>query len=342
MSRKVVFNIDDFCDNDWQIMDYLFVLKEKYPGFKVTLFTISSRISIDHLSTAKKMGWIELPVHGFNHSPKEMLTLSKINIAKGFSEIDFSMFARGFRAPYWLMTEQCIECCNEFKMWVAIHHTKNNPAWKNLCEYGYYYPIDRDDFECWYAHTYNVKDELPNLLEKWPSDQQFVFVSEALQRVVKLNFCSGINPKTGFVNLDMKDLAASFPGYDMRMWNFSDGLKIFGDNSVDAATVSHGLMFLRTEEYLEFFAEVRRVLKSGGVFRVTEDDCENPDCGKYGLPSRNPPSETGPKMMRTELMKAGFDVYDLPWNETHWIDNTLIQHFHGDPPRVFSMEAIKK
>jgi hypothetical protein len=181
MSRKVVVNIDDFCDSEWPIMNCLFTLKERYPDFKVTLFTIPFRTSHAHLSDAKKAGWIEVAVHGFNHSPQEMLTLSKEDIIKGFSRIDFSMFVRGFRAPYWLMNEMVIECCNEFRMWLAIHHTKNPDSWKDLAKYGYYYPRDMDNFECWYAHTYNIKDELPNLLKKWSPDQEFAFVSEAVE-----------------------------------------------------------------------------------------------------------------------------------------------------------------
>jgi hypothetical protein len=91
------------------------------------------------------------------------------------------LFTRGFRAPYWLMNEQVIECCNQYGMWLAIHHTKNPETWKALAKHGYYYPRDTDDFKCWYAHTYNIKDELHDLLTKWPEDQEFSFVSEAIE-----------------------------------------------------------------------------------------------------------------------------------------------------------------
>ncbi len=361
MKKAVVFNVDDFCDNEWGLMDCFEAMKARYPKFKVTLFTISFKISHEHLVTMAEAGWIETAVHGFNHIPNkdmrgEMLTLSKEKVLEGFSKLDFSLFTRGFRAPYWLMSEETIECCNQFGMWVAIHHTKNPVEWRSLAKHGYYYPRNTNAFECWYGHTYDIRRELPGLLEKWPVDQEFAFVSEAVQMETKLNLGAGINPRKGFINLDINpDLPARFPDYDMRIWNIRDGLvdvlnlPEIEAESVDAITESHTLMYLRVEEYEKFFRDVFWVLRKGGVFRITEDDCENPDCGKYGLPwhgeelkESGPPSITGPKMMRAELEKVGFEVHDmLKWGETLWIDNSLQQNHHGGIPRVFYMEAVK-
>jgi len=346
MSQKIIFNIDDFCDNEWGIMEYLNTLKNRYPDFRVTLFTVPFKISTENLLIAKETGWIELAVHGFNHIPDEMLILGKEEILEGFSKVDFSIFTKGFRAPYWLLNEQVIECCNKFGLWVALHHQKNESSWRTLCEHGYYYPKAQNGFKCWYGHTYDIREKLSELLEIWPEDQKFGFVSEAIQKeaieMIKLNLGGGINPLKGFINLDIQDLASRFPGYTMKVWNFREGLNhIFKAGSVDAATVSHALMYLKVEEYLKFFIEVYVALKPGGVFRITEDNCENPDCQKYGLPWHNPASITGPNMMQRELMKVGFEVYHVGRDETRWKDKSLIQHFHGHPPRVFHMEAIK-
>ena len=343
--RKIVFNIDDFCDRDWPIMDHLFALKKRYPNFKVTLFTIPFKISREHLLEAKSTGWIELAVHGFTHIPKEMLVLNREEIVKGFSTIDFSLFTRGFRAPYWLLNEEVIECCNLFKMWVALHHTKNDGSWKNLCQHGYYYPRDTENLECWYAHTYDIKNELAGLLKKWEPDREFAFVSEAIQKIIKLNFGIGYHPIAGFINLEFNleyiERSRS-EDCDVRECDLRDGLGMFNDGSADAATISHTLMYLKDEEYLKFLTEVYRVLRAGGVFRVTEDNCEHPNCGEHRLPWPDKISVTGPKMMRVELKKAGFEVHDVGPDETLWADKSLIQRFHGDPPRVFHMEGVKK
>jgi hypothetical protein len=336
--RRIVVNVDDFCDRDWGIMDHLFALREKYPGFKITLFTIPFRTSQAHLQEAKDTGWIELAVHGLHHSPREMLGLSKSAVLDGFSKIDFSVFARGFRAPYWLMNEETIDCCNQFRMWIAPHHTKNPLSWRALAKGGYYYPRDTDYFECWYAHTYDTKRELPGLLEKWPVEQEFAFVSEAVK--IKLNLGAGINPLKDFINLDKQDLAAQFPDHDVRQCDIRDGLKMFGNNSVDAVTASHFWMYLKIDDYQKIISEVYRVLRVGGVLRVTEDDCDYRH-QSYAV------SETNPRMMKEELERAGFEAHEVRThdgtpNETFWIDDSLVQEFHGFPPSVFHVEAVKR
>lgn len=171
--------------------------------------------------------------------------------------------------------------------------------------------------------------------------------------MLKLNLGCGGKPKEGFINLDIRsDLKRIFLDrynkgtdlfYTIEQWDFRNGLKDYPDESVDAITESHALMYLEVAEYENLFKEIYRVLKNKGVFRVTEDNCERSEeeLRQDGLPWGQPASVTGPKMMRNELSKVFSTIYDVSSEQTYFFDNSLVQQFHGAPPRVFHMESIK-
>ena len=153
--------------------------------------------------------------------------------------------------------------------------------------------------------------------------------------MVKLNLGAGRRNTwlEGFVNLDKK--------YG---WNFQDGLKRYNDNSVDAITISHALMYLSEPEILTFLKEVYRVLKINGVIRISEDNCEEKASDTYLVGWKGAISLTGPKMMRDLLELAGFEVYDMTKDNSLYKDNSLCQNLHerNNPKRIFFLEGIKK
>lgn len=148
--------------------------------------------------------------------------------------------------------------------------------------------------------------------------------------MLKLNLGCGKKRLKGFDNLDKR--------YG---WDFKNGLS-YDDDSIDAITISHSLMYLTIEELNWFLGECWRVLKRGSWIRITEDNTEDPESDTYKTGWKNEAKcLTGPKQMRESLEDAGFDVYDVSPEETNFIDKTLIQQFHGDLPRVFHIEGKK-
>ena len=144
---------------------------------------------------------------------------------------------------------------------------------------------------------------------------------------LKLNLGCGKNKLDGFVNLDRKE-----------GWKFQDGLSNYYDDSIDAITISHALMYLDDAELKTFLTEAYRVLKVDGIIRIVEDNVGEGGRKKWWSAR----ILTNAKMMREFLEGARFEVYDVKLDETHYIDNSLIQRFHGDPPKTFHMEGIKK
>ncbi|MEO6508400.1 MAG: methyltransferase domain-containing protein, partial [Patescibacteria group bacterium] len=153
------------------------------------------------------------------------------------------------------------------------------------------------------------------------------------EKIIKLNLGSKQRKLPGFDNLDK-----------IFGWHFQDGLPQYGDNSVEGITISHALMFLTLAELETFMGEMWRVLKNGGVVRITEDDTENPKSSMYktGNIKSGPNCLTGPKMMRTYLEKAGFTVYDVDRETTHFHDKSLMQAYRGGAPKFFFIEGVKE
>jgi predicted SAM-dependent methyltransferase len=125
-------------------------------------------------------------------------------------------------------------------------------------------------------------------------------------------------------------------------WLFQDGIECL-DNSVDAITEGHALMWLKTDELVTFLKECYRVLKPGGVMRITQDDACNPKSDTYHTGWKNRQIVTCPTVFHNALEEAGFTVYHCGAKETHYKNDDLLQDTHqfGNPDRVFYIEGVK-
>lgn len=144
--------------------------------------------------------------------------------------------------------------------------------------------------------------------------------------MVLLNLGCGKHKLDGFINLD-KDMG----------WAFESGLD-FKDGSVDGITISHALMYVHDNDWMRVFHEFYRVLRDGGVLRITEDNTADPESERYGG-HFDAVSMTYPEKIADYLVSAGFKVY--AGRGTMFMDNRLMQSFHGMPPKVFHIEGIK-
>lgn len=87
-------------------INFLFYWKAKFPKFKITLFTIPNKTSREMISLLEKhKDWIELAVHGFNHSSNfecydwdydKTIDLMSLPLARGY--------VKNFKAPGWTIT----------------------------------------------------------------------------------------------------------------------------------------------------------------------------------------------------------------------------------------------
>jgi ubiquinone/menaquinone biosynthesis C-methylase UbiE len=147
---------------------------------------------------------------------------------------------------------------------------------------------------------------------------------------VKLNLGAGAHPLDGFENLD--------PTYDG--WTFTDGLPFAPDATVEAITVSHALMMVPLPDWPDVFEEFARVLKPGGVIRITEDATDDRRSSRYGG-FHDAVTLTSRSLVRVHLEMVDLTVEDVAPGFSHFRDDSLIQQWHGAPPKVFAIEGLK-
>ncbi len=138
------------------------------------------------------------------------------------------------------------------------------------------------------------------------------------------------HPMPGCVNLD-KALG----------WYFEDGLPQYRDNTVDGITVSHACMYIHDDDWPRVFAEFARVLKPGGIIRITEDDTINPASSRHGGWKGSEPAicQTSADKVKRALWRVGLRATDV--NEDESKLPALRQAQHGAPPHVFFVEGVK-
>lgn len=142
---------------------------------------------------------------------------------------------------------------------------------------------------------------------------------------MKLNLGAGAHELDGFVN----------HGPDNDGWTFQFGLA-YPDGSVAGITVSHSLMYLPLPLWPRAFAEMARVLEPGGVLRVTEDATDDRESERYGG-WHDAVTLTSRTLVKTHMELAGLTVS----RKRKPLDESLVQAWHGEPPKVFAIEAVK-
>jgi len=140
------------------------------------------------------------------------------------------------------------------------------------------------------------------------------------------------HPMPGCVNLD-KSMG----------WRFEDGLGQYWDASIDGITISHALMYVAAEAWPALFKEFARVLRPGGVLRITEDDTENPESSRHGGWRGSQPAvaQTSARLVLEAMAAAGLHASEVTRDTSARADKVLSQAQHGDPPDVFFAEGVK-
>lgn len=87
-------------------LNFLFYWKAKYPRFKITLFTIPNKTSREMVQLLKRNeDWIELAVHGFNHSSNfECFDWDYDKTKELMDKLYIKGYTKNFKAPGWTIT----------------------------------------------------------------------------------------------------------------------------------------------------------------------------------------------------------------------------------------------
>jgi hypothetical protein len=187
-----VVDLDDQCDA-WDALPYLLAIKEKFPKFKVTLFTIPGECSRPHLLKLKQYDWIELALHGWihrindEHSPLEMkdwggtLTHSYLHMIEGWYS---GIFAKGLKAPGWQISDDTYRVLIDREYWIMDQHYNDDRRPTGMRVYHLNEPGNI------HGHTWDCNGGCDNSIErlieegafdKITQEDDFKFVSEAVK-----------------------------------------------------------------------------------------------------------------------------------------------------------------
>jgi ubiquinone/menaquinone biosynthesis C-methylase UbiE len=155
---------------------------------------------------------------------------------------------------------------------------------------------------------------------------------------MRLNLGCGDILLQGFVNIDIKNIGG-VAELDIR-----EELPYL-DDSIEGITISHTLSSIAEVHYPSMFRDFYRILEDGGVIRITDDN-HNQSIERFAELNFNAPEfkgRTSPTVMRKYLKNAGFEVFDVTFNETHFKNKSLIQVNHGrtDKEIYFHIEGVK-
>lgn len=205
LPMKVVFDLDDFSVLRNR-RDLLTTLKEHYPNFKVSMFTIPydyeyemSDLRLTRETELKfihnNLDWIQIIPHGLTHIPREFekcdaetMEMVLKSIGEAFKK-DGLPYEKGFKAPYWLWNTEVTKVLDDNGWWGAIDPNQPDmPRTKKYYEYKYSIDTDfwtkNDEVLKIHGHMTlpsknNLEDCLLNLF-KLPNDVEFEYVTEHL------------------------------------------------------------------------------------------------------------------------------------------------------------------
>ena len=183
--KKVSLDLHDFSILNNR-MDLLFQLKEFFPNFKVSMFTIpwdyrqeknsSQRVYRDEAlkKIKENLDWIQIIPHGLIHLENEMkdcdYTTFRHGVIPSIDEVfkkDGLPYEKGFCAPHWTWTPEVCNALDDAGWWGAIDrnqpdmpktkrtytytHSLNEPFWEStedvLNLHGHIDGVSKNDLE---------------------------------------------------------------------------------------------------------------------------------------------------------------------------------------------------
>lgn len=198
-----IFDFDDM-RQDENALDYLFRMKARWPGFKVTLFTIPMQCSRSFLSAVSEIDWIQLAVHGWEHKKCECETWdfdTALTYLKTVEEWKNSkgdaVFVRGFKAPNWRLKQPTVDALVAREgYWLADNpDPASNPHGVVVPDTLPRYFFSSNDFAigmnasryhrehghigCLDCHN-DIRQTFHHLMDKYPEDQEFAFIDDVM------------------------------------------------------------------------------------------------------------------------------------------------------------------
>jgi len=184
-------------------LELLFKLKEHFPNFKVSLFTVPIDKSSDWgpylirgdiITYIRELDWIQLVPHGLTHEGSELrkcdyerFKYEILPAVRETFEVNGLTYVRGFCAPHWKWTDGVVKVLDEEGWFGAVDRDKEMPCPKIFYKYNFLLnePFWEHDGDLkLHGHIYGTKNDVGlcfNNLMKLPLDTEWHFVTDFLE-----------------------------------------------------------------------------------------------------------------------------------------------------------------
>lgn len=104
--KELVLDFDDMENKyDRNGLNFLFYWKAKYPKFRVNMFAIPGRMTLEFVTFIKSLDWIQLCVHGWKHDDNfEVLRWDEYTANLYLEKAEKMGFEKVFKSPGWQIT----------------------------------------------------------------------------------------------------------------------------------------------------------------------------------------------------------------------------------------------
>lgn len=199
---KIALEFDDFSPRNTSF-GVLEDIKDHYPHFKVTMFTVPWEIRFGDQTpitepkfdpwvqaVKKSTEWLEIALHGLTHVPMEFAEIKledahkRIVIGRKMFENRGITLAPIFKAPHWAISQEGIKSANDLGFDVVNDHYYNwNLA--DECPFTKEQILKDDGIIIAHGHVQRVCgngiEEVAHKLLQLPPETEFIFLSEALK-----------------------------------------------------------------------------------------------------------------------------------------------------------------
>lgn len=316
------FELDDLPHQFDAIVRMLDTLRWRFPKFRANLFCVPTTMTERQKDELASRSWVRMYPHGFEHRRGECRR-GRHRVKRWGPLLDAiaadDRWGRVFKAPWhgysWRMLKMLHQrgfasASTHYAGWPLpmpahwrtwnLHAQKClSPSWSHIEAH----PPDNIH----YALSWQAMDRWS---ARWSQDDDWAFVEDLLRpALVKANLGCGPHVWDGWYNLDPR---AEIDSRIIR-WSFDEMIPIPA-NQADIVFTSHVFNYVADEKYEEALVDIWRVLRPGGVLRMSEDATDSgyvwrrPGQGSRGtgeiqsLPTR--------ERLVEALRRVGFQVFD--------------------------------
>ena len=274
------FEFDDYPEKGDELIEALDLLRSKYPNFKCTVFAVPDWMTEEAWKPLlDRADWVRVGVHGFAHTRRECRVPRKFNKRLGqLEELRHDpRWSCVFKAPWYGYSQEFFDHLVRLGYTVCLQDlrhltlpTSKAAIWNIGDGIATARAAGREK-QHMLVHPGRTLRACTDAMQYWNPEDTFEFVENlARPLLMKVYLGCGAHVWDGWECLDFRH------EIDPRItrWEFPDKLPL-ADYRADIIFTSHLFNYIDDKDYRTLLWDCHRVLRAGGVLRLSEDRTDN-------------------------------------------------------------------